>query len=329
MAGASFNIGINTGDSSASIEKLIAEIKKIGITARQIVAVLTGQTKEVVDSFDKAIDEIDKASKELSELENSAEGTDEEIDKLRKKIDELSKKLEEAGGKTKKANGAFGSLMDMFGKVSLAVNQSLMVMQKLGSFVSKPLEQAGKFQTMQMSLEVLLGSADKAKQRLKELSDFTKGTSFELPEVVEASKELQSLGKYSQDTLKTLSTLAMGTGKSLGDITKAYSGLARGRKNMAVELFRDIGITTEDFVKATGKGIDSATGMIKASSQEMINALGQIVRDKNFEGLIEKQAQTFEGQLGNFKDSWNQFLTELGMVISIVSKNLLKKRKKS
>jgi methyl-accepting chemotaxis protein len=73
MAGYDFKIGVNTGDSSATIEKLIAEIKKIGITARQIVAVLTGQTQEIVDSFDVTIDEIDKVGEALSDVKDNAE----------------------------------------------------------------------------------------------------------------------------------------------------------------------------------------------------------------------------------------------------------------
>ena len=379
MAGYDFKIGINAGDSSATIERLIAEIKKIGITAQQIVAIMTGATKEVINSFDGAIDEIDKVGEALVDVKSNvedlcdefedlgsefedfpafpkfpefgvvtddAEKLKDEVEKMRsafhaigdtpidkeleKSMDSMTKEAkkapdpirklgneaERAGKKAKEAGGGFASFV-------IVANQAIQLAQTGISAISKPLEMAGKFQTMQMSLEVLLGSADKAEARLKELSNFTKQTTFELPEVVQASKELQSLGKYSQDTLKMLSNLAMGSGKSLEEVTKAYSGLARGRKNMAVELFRDIGITTEDFVKATGKSVDKATGQIKASSKEMLDALGQIVKDKNFEGLIEKQSQTFEGQLGNFKDSWNQFLTELGMAMLPVATTII------
>ena len=59
-----------------------------------------------------------------------------------------------------------------------------------------------------------------------------------------------------------LSTLAMGSGKSLEQVTNAYVGLVKGRKNMAVELFRDISVTTDDFVKATKKGLDEVTGIL-------------------------------------------------------------------
>jgi phage tail tape-measure protein len=163
--------------------------------------------------------------------------------------------------------------------------------------VSKPLEKAGKFETITTRLEVILGSADKAQSRLKELSDFAKTTPFGLGGIVEMSNQLQTLGVYSKETMKTLTTLAAGSGKSIEQVSEAYIKMARGKKGIAVEMFRDIGISIEDFVKATGKGIDRQTGQITASSKEMLDALGQIVKDKNFEGLIEKQTQTFEGQL--------------------------------
>jgi hypothetical protein len=225
-------------------------------------------------------------------------------------IIDIGKAIKEAQEAVKKNTE---KMTKSFNLTTIAINSFGQIARQLTSFISDSFKKAGHFEGLQMSMETLLGSAEEAKTRFKELADFTKGTSFEVGQVVQASNELQSLGKYSQETLAMLSNLAMGSGKSLEQVTNAYSAMVKGRKNMAVELFRDIGITTEDFARATKKGLDEATGMIKASSQEMVDSLGKIIQDKNFEDLIEKQNNTLEGQLGNMRDAIDQFMADVGM----------------
>jgi hypothetical protein len=109
-----------------------------------------------------------------------------------------------------------------FSLTTIASGTLLQGVAQLKSFLSSSFQKASQFEGLQMSLEVLMGSAEEAKKKFKELADFTKGTSFEIGQVVQASNELQSLGKYSQEAMKMLSTLAMGTGKSLEQVTNAY-----------------------------------------------------------------------------------------------------------
>ena len=249
------------------------------------------------------------------------------LDVVNRKVEGVKGKVKELGKATEETQkvmvGRFSGIVGSATNVGLKVTAITEGFSKLSSVLSQPLAKAGQFETMQMSLEVLLGSTEKAKDRFRELSDFTKGTTFEVGQVVQASNELQSLGKYSKETLTMLSNLAIGSGKGLDQITDAYVALARGKKDQAMDLFSGIGITIEDFTKATGKGIDANTGMLQASAQEMMDALGQIVKDRNFEGLVEKQANTFEGMMGNLTASWDQFIGEVGAIVMPAVKEVI------
>ena len=206
MNGLDFKIGINTGDSSASIEKLITEIKKIGITAQQIVAVLTGKTKEVVDSFDIARTQLDKAGNALLDVGTKANVT--------------GKSLEDVGKKSKHAGKGIEDVGNGFIKFALGANQYIQLsktvlstVSKLASWAtSKPLENAMKSENITTRLEVILGSAEKAKGRLAELSEFAAKTPFSVGGLAEVSNQLQTLGKYSKETMEMLTTLAAGSG---------------------------------------------------------------------------------------------------------------------
>jgi len=318
---------IDSGTSTSEMFNVVNERTKLMNEAFTIMSANAQQASEAFTDIENEVDplnntledlgtEAKKAGDSLGDVGNEFENMIDPANEVKDKLNKIGDELDNAGKKAEKSK-------KMFGEFAIGINQYVELGKKAISLLSQPLEKAGQFETMQMQLEVVMGSAEKAKARFKELADFTKGTTFEVGQVVEAGKELQSLGRYSKETLTTLSNLAMGSGKSLDQITKAYTALVKGKKNMAMELFRDIGITTQDFIKATGKGMDKAKGVISASSKEMINALGQIVKNKNFEEMIEKQSQTFEGLMGSLKDGWDQFLAEFGMTLLPMVKALM------
>jgi hypothetical protein len=242
-------------------------------------------------------------------------------------IDHLIIKVKGIGDAAKivgeKIQSTFSTITTFGSTSALGINQIMQATQKLISFVSKPLEKAAKFETITTKLEVVLGSADKAQRRLEELSNFAKTTPFGLGGIVEMSNQLQTLGVYSKETMKTLTTLAAGSGKSIEQVTEAYIKMARGKKGIAVELFRDIGISIEDFVEATGKGIDKQTGQITASSKEMMKALTKITEDKGFAKMMEKQADTLEGQLKRVEMSIGSMVGTIGKILLPIAKNIL------
>lgn len=205
------------------------------------------------------------------------------------------------------ANKSAGNLFKTF----LGANLSAEVIKNLAVSVlnlgKQMITTAGQFEKYQTSLTVMLGSAKLAKERLKELTDFAASTPLTLAQVVEAGNQLQAVGKYSQETLRNLGDLASASGKPMEQALSAFTKMASGQKGIAVDMFRDLLISVDDWQAATGKGI-SKNGELLASTDELLNAIPKILKKKGFAGMMEEQSQTFEGVMSNLQDA----ITNLG-----------------
>lgn len=162
-----------------------------------------------------------------------------------------------------------------------------------------------------VTLKTMLGSTEAARDRMQEYFDVAKKTPFELNQVVSAGNQLQAIGRYSRDNLTMLGDLAAASGKPVEQVMNAYAKLSTGQKGEGVNMFRDLLISSEDWAKATGKGIKK-NGELKASTEEMIAALPKIMRKKGFFGMMAQQARTTEGQISNLKDSLFQLKVAFG-----------------
>lgn len=153
-----------------------------------------------------------------------------------------------------------------------------------------------------VTLKTMLRSKGGANDRMSEYSDIAKSTPFELNQVVEAGNQLQAIGRYNRANLIQIGDLAAAAGKPLDQVMAAYSKLATGQKGEGVNMFRDLLISTNDWVAATGKGI-SKNGELLATTEEMLAVLPKIMANKGFSGMMAEQAKTTEGKLSNLNDS--------------------------
>ncbi|MHB9003519.1 MAG: hypothetical protein ACYC6C_05585 [Coriobacteriia bacterium] len=162
---------------------------------------------------------------------------------------------------------------------------------------------AAQFEKYQTTLKVMLGSRGAARERISEYSDIAQKTPFELQQVVEAGNQLQAIGRYSRKNVTMLGDLGAASGKPLEQVMGAYAKLSTGQKGEGVNMFRDLLISTDDWIKATGKGI-SKNGELIATTEEMLAALPKIMKSKGFFGMMDQQSKTTEGQISNLKDSF-------------------------
>jgi hypothetical protein len=170
---------------------------------------------------------------------------------------------------------------------------------------------AAQIERYNVTLKTMLGSTDAARERMQEYFDIAKKTPFDMPQVVEAGNRLQALGKYSRENVTMLGDLAAASGKPMEQAVNAYSKLVTGEKGMAMNMFRDLLITTNDWVKATGKGV-SKSGELLATTEELAAALPKIMKSKGYFGLMANQAATTEGKIANLDDSLFQLKVAVG-----------------
>ncbi len=225
-------------------------------------------------------------------------------------LDEVKSKatnLAEAGfGKMNETFTATADIMKtglLFGMTTAAA-----VFGLLGGVAVK---NSANFEQYRATLTVMLGSQELANKRLQEYADIGAKTPFQLPQVVELGNHLQAIGKYSRDNVNMLGDLATAAGKPIEQVSAAFSKLATGQKGIAVDMFHDLLITTEDWTKATGKGV-TKNGELMATTEEMMAVLPKIMADKKFLGMMEGQGQTFIVKMSNLVDAWNGKLQEVG-----------------
>lgn len=185
------------------------------------------------------------------------------------------------------------------------------VFKKAFDFGKESVNASNQIEVYEASLKNMLGTADAARERMQDYMRIAQQTPFDLPQVVEAGNKLQAVGKYSEENLKMLGDLAAVSGKPMEQALNAYTKMASGQKGVAIDMFRDLMITTEDWTKATGKGVDKS-GQLQASTKELLAALPQIMKSKGYLGMMASQAETTQGKLANLEDGIFQLKAAIG-----------------
>lgn len=177
--------------------------------------------------------------------------------------------------------------------------------------VKRAVQAAADMEGMETSFAVLLGSMEAAKKRMAELSKFAAETPFELPEVVAASKTLETMTKGAIATgegLRLVGDVAAGTGMQFGEaamwIGRLYDALQNGRPaGEALMRLQEVGAIS-GAARARLESAAPGEGW-KIATQE----LGK------FSGMMEKQSRTWNGLMSTFRDNIGAAMREFGTPI--------------
>ena len=177
-------------------------------------------------------------------------------------------------------------------------------------------------QTQTKSLEVLLGSADKATSIVKELQSYGAVTPFESTELIETAKRLNAFGIEGGKVVsvtKRLGDIAGATGSNLGELATAYGRVvAKGRlqteellqfqeRGVGIqgELQRMYSMSGEELQKALSKGKISAVSF----EQAIINLTNT---GGKYANGATAQSTTLAGRLSTLKDTFTSLSQTIG-----------------
>lgn len=192
----------------------------------------------------------------------------------------------------------------------------------------------GDFEQAEIAFETMLGSADKAKALLADLTTFAKNTPFELLGINKAAQRLLAMGVAAEDVIPFLTAVgdaaaATGTGSVGFDrITLALTQMRAKSKVSAEEMTRQLGeILPAWEILADKIGISIPEAMDLASKGMLdgvksVDALLQGFTDR-FGGAMAKQTNTIVGQLEKIKDQALIILRDLGKALEPVVKPAL------
>lgn len=180
----------------------------------------------------------------------------------------------------------------------------------------------GEFQQIEVAMETMLGSAQKAQALMSQMIQTAATTPFGLQEVAGGAKQLLAYGlevEKVNDILIRLGDIAAGLSIPLGDLVYLYgTTMAQGR------------LYTQDLNQFTGRGIPMlkelaalfgvAESKVKSLVEEGKVGFPEVQKvienltneGGTFGGLMEKQSHTIIGQISNIEDAFDMMFNEIG-----------------
>jgi tape measure domain-containing protein len=234
-------------------------------------------------------------------------------------------KLRQVQSQATATERAFGGVAAAVGKLAIAfagIQAARFVFVK-----------AAELESQTRSLQVLTGSAEKAKQIIQELQQLGAVTPFTSTELIDSAKRLQAFGVEADkvvETTKRLADVSGATGAELSGLVTAYGQVqAKGRLQgeellqfqergvaLQAELRKMYGLSGEEFQKALEKGRIGAEA-VEVAILRLTSAGGKYAN-----GAIA-QSDTLQGKLSTLQDSFEQLARNIGTFFTPVFKFLI------
>jgi hypothetical protein len=229
-----------------------------------------------------------------------------------------------------KVKGKVNDLASGFGKAALAgagfaaalagINTAEAAISKLGSALKESSGKASAVESLTMQFNTLLGSADAAKERMKELVDFAASTPFEVSELSATSKLLQTMGGTMLATgegLRMVGDAAAIAGRPLEEvglhIGRLFNAITSGTSaGESVARLQELGLITGK-VKREFESLATAQKSGKKSTLDANQALSMMKGVlASTEGAMARLASTTEGKLSNLQDNISKLQVAFG-----------------
>lgn len=173
---------------------------------------------------------------------------------------------------------------------------------------------AGEFEQSEIAFGTLLGSGQKAKTFLADLSKFAASTPFELTGLQSASRKLLAFGFDSNSIIpimKNVGDAIAGLGGGAAEIDRVTMALGQMKakgKVSAEEMMQlaEMGIPAWDILaKKIGKSVPEAMEMASKGAIPAATAINALVdgMGEKFGGLMDKQSKSLLGTWSNLQDN--------------------------
>lgn len=244
---------------------------------------------------------------------------------VEKAVQEAVRKLKEAEEAPKKQKTAWeqlgsflsGKFMQVITGIGVAIAAAFSTQAVINFFrtIAGGMVDINKqFETFQVQFETLLGSSGEAKKRIDELAKFGVATPFELDEIVNADRLLQTFGGTALATgenLRRVGDSAAAVNASFQEVSfwtgRLYSSMMAGRPfGEAAARLQELGILSGE---ARTKLEDMQKSGVKGA--EIWSAYAEMV-DTKFSGAMDKLSKTLQGVMSNLADFQQMLLREGG-----------------
>lgn len=262
----------------------------------------------MADKVEITIQAIDQATSTLNKIKGELGG------------------LDDAGKKTSSRSGGLGQFAEKFFYIGNAANMVIGTIQNVAGTINKfTVSAAADMESTSAAFETLIGNTELARDTIKQIQDLGASTPFQFPELADAGRKLLAFGTSAQDvrdTLARVGDIASGIQQPIGEIAEIY-----GKAKVQGRLF------AEDINQLTGRGIPIIQELAKqfGVADDQVKQLvtdGKVTFDNleqafidmtseggKFNGMMEKQSQTFNGLVSTLQDNVTVVLTRIGAKI--------------
>ena len=213
------------------------------------------------------------------------------------------------------------SIESMFNRIQYAATASLAGFS-VKEFVHKVAQVRGEFQQLEVAFTTMLGSAEKAKELMQQLTRTAARTPFDLQSVANGAKQLMAYGVAADqvnDILVHLGDIAAGLSIPLNDLVMLYgTTMTQGRMfTQDLRQFMGRGIPLADeLAKQFGVTKDKVGELVtagKVGAEEFNKAIMSMSSEGGkFAGLMEAQSETISGQISNIEDAIDVMFNNIG-----------------
>lgn len=222
-----------------------------------------------------------------------------------------------SGGIANVASGALG-LAASLAKVGIGIGVVGAAMAV--AFIKSASESASKIESLTMQFETLLGSTEAAQERMEEIKKFAASTPFEVANLSETSKLLQTLGGDMLATgagLRLVGDAASIAGQPIQEvglhIGRLFNAITSGTSaGESIARLQELGLISgkvklefESLAAAQKKG-----AVATLTSNEALKKLQEVL--SKTDGAMERLSRTTEGKLSNMGEAINNLKVSFG-----------------
>lgn len=181
------------------------------------------------------------------------------------------------------------------------------------------------------NLEVMLGSAEKAAQKVNEMKIVANATPFDMTDLVAATQTMLSFRveeSKTTDILKMLGDVALGNKERLQGLANIFSKVSASSKltGDAIRVFISNGFNPLTYItQRTGESMEAVNKRM-AAGKVTVAELEQALKDATSEGGMfykgmEKGSLTLEGQISTLRGTWENMLGILAQPFNRIMKS--------
>ncbi|MDV3982823.1 hypothetical protein CMT48_17285 [Elizabethkingia anophelis] len=270
-----------------------------------------------LDSTKKELKAYQKAFEDL--VSQGLQPTHPEVLRLADEIDRLSKEIADAEKKTK----SFKERVDEIGNVGQKLSDLGGALTKsftvpILAFGAAAIKSYGDIQALQLGLESVMGSAEKAAREFERLKEVAKLPGLGMEEAVKGAINLQSIGigaNKARNILQQFGNAVATVGKGRAEFERAIYGVQQ-LANTDFPLGEDLNII-KDALPQVSNLLKDAFGTSRSDELAKLGITSQQVLDTIIKGLekLPRVAGGINGAFENMADGMKTSLSRIGKIL--------------